>query len=104
MDSKDLKQRQSSLFMNLILSFHSASMQHLGKIKSPVSGKIERDLAQAKMSIDMLDMIQAKTSKNLSEEEDKFLRHLISEAKLNYIDELNKDRAKESKKDSSEQK
>jgi len=76
------------LFVHLITSFQTAAMQQLGKIPNPVSGKIERDLPQASMTIDMIDMIKTKCKGNLTDEEDKYLQHIISELKLNYVDEI----------------
>lgn len=78
------------LFMNLVLSLHSAAMQQMGKLKNPMSDTIERNLGQAEMSIDMLDMIKKKTEGNLSEEENKFLTQMLNELKMNFMDEKNK--------------
>lgn len=82
----------SMLFLNLVIMFQTAAMQQMGKLKNPMSDKIERDMEQARMSIDMLDMLAEKTKGNLSEDENKFLTSLIDELKLNYIDEVNKDK------------
>ena len=84
----------AALFFNLVMMFHSAAMQQMGKLKNPMTDAIERDMEQARLSIDMLDMLLAKTSGNLGEDESKFLGHVISELKLNYVDEVNKDRQK----------
>jgi len=89
---EDKEKMQSALFFNLVMMFHSAAMQQMGKLKNPMTDKVERDMEQAKMSIDMLDMLSAKSKGNLSEEEAQFLAHLISELKLNYVDEVNKDK------------
>lgn len=78
------------LFMNLVLSLHSAAMQQMGKLKNPMSDTIERNLGQAEMSIDMLDMVKKKTEGNLSEEENKFLTQMLNELKMNFMDEKNK--------------
>ncbi|MDZ7271605.1 MAG: DUF1844 domain-containing protein [candidate division KSB1 bacterium] len=86
------EQMFDALFMNLVMMFHTAAMQHMGKLKNPLTDKIERDLLQAQMSIDMLDMLKAKTKGNLSDEETRFLDRVISELKLNYVDEAEKDR------------
>jgi hypothetical protein len=88
----DQNKHHAALLFNLVMMFHSAAMQQMGKLKNPVSDKIERDMEQARLSIDMLDMLQAKTAGNLSEDESKFIGHVISELKLNYVDEVNKDR------------
>jgi hypothetical protein len=84
-------EKKKILLSQLIMMLHGAAMQHMGKIKNPISDKIERDLAQAQLSIDMLDMIQEKTRGNLSSEEERFLQSLVQELKLNYVDETNKD-------------
>jgi hypothetical protein len=57
-----------------------------------MTDKIERDMEQARLSIDMLDMLEAKTKSGISEDEAKFLTHIIRELKLNYVDEVNKDK------------
>ena len=78
------------LFLNLVLSLHSAAMQQMGKLKNPMTDTIERNLGQAELSIDMLDMIKKKTEGNLGEEEDKFLTQMLNELKMNFMDEKNK--------------
>ena len=90
------QEKETALFANLVMMFHSATMQHLGKIKNPVSDAIERDLIQAQLTIDLLDMLAAKTKGNLSEDENKFLTNVVRELKLNYVDEQAK-AAQESK-------
>lgn len=78
------------LFLNLVLSLHSAAMQQMGKLKNPMTDTIDRNLGQAELSIDMLDVIKKKTEGNLSEEEDKFLTLMLNELKMNFMDEKNK--------------
>ncbi|MCP4703812.1 MAG: DUF1844 domain-containing protein [candidate division Zixibacteria bacterium] len=74
----------------LVLSLQMAAMQNMGKIMSPVTGKIERNLEQARISIDMLGMVSEKTKGNLNDEEDKFLTNILHELRLNYTDEASK--------------
>jgi hypothetical protein len=81
------------LFLHLVLSLQSAAMYQLGKIVSPISGQIERDLEQARISIDLLIMLQEKTRGNLLEEEKRVLDSIIYNLQMNYIDELNKDKS-----------
>ncbi len=84
-------------FVQLVLMFQVSAMQQMGKIQNPLTKKTERDLNQAKFSIDMLEMIQQKTKNNLSDSEKKFLDHVLFELRMNYVDEVNKD--KEGKKE-----
>ncbi len=66
------------LFLGLIHSFQAAAMQQMGKVPDPYTQKIERDLPQAKLSIDVLEMLQARTSGNLVGEEARFLQHVLT--------------------------
>ncbi len=78
---------EEQLFDNLISSLVHSVWIALGKIKSPMSDKIERNLFAASMNIDMLDMLYKRMDGNLSEKEDSYLSHILSELKMNYIEE-----------------
>ena len=93
-------EKNSSLFFSLVMTFQAAAMQQMGKLKNPVSDKIERDLQQAQLSIDILDMLEEKTHGNLSEEEAKLLKGLLQELKLNYVDEMSKEQPPAGKNES----
>jgi len=49
-------------------------------------------------------MLQARTKGNLSEYEEKFLAEALKDLKLNYVDEVEKDKAGSTAKESSEEK
>ena len=82
------------LFMQLIIQNQQIAMMSMGKIKNPVTDRIERNLEHAKIYIDTLDMLLAKTKGNLSEYEEKFLIETLKDLKLNYVDEVGKDKKK----------
>ena len=84
-------EKHTALFMGLVLMFHAAAMQHMGKTKNPISDKVERSLDQAQFVIDTLDALVVKTKGNLSDEENRFLANVVKELKLNYVEELAKD-------------
>ena len=90
--SESITQEQMNefLFTQVVLMFQGAAWQHLGKVMNPATNKVERDLAQAKNTIDILGMLQAKTKGNLSDNEQKFLEHALYELRMNYVDEANK--------------
>lgn len=77
-------------FFQLLFSLQAGAMQQMGKIASPLTGKVERDLNLAKASIDMLDMLQRKTQGNLTPEEKRLIDHILYELRLNYVDEVKK--------------
>jgi hypothetical protein len=64
----------------------------MGKIKNPATDKLEKDLMQAQLSIDIIDMMKEKTEGNLNDDEKKFLDNMIAQLKLNYVDEVEKDK------------
>jgi hypothetical protein len=79
------------LFVQLLYIFHSSAMQSLGKVKNPFTDKIERDLHHAKETIDMIEMLKTKTQGNLSSELSNILDRFLTELRLNFVDESNKD-------------
>ena len=83
-------EKNDQLFLQLLYIFQASAMQAMGKIKNPINDKIEKNLEQAKQAIDMLEMIQEKSKNNLSDELSKVLQSFISDLKLNYVDEINK--------------
>ena len=83
-------EKHRALFAHLIMMFQAACMQHLGKMKNPVTDALEQDLEQAQAMIDLLEMLHARTRGNLEKEEEIFLSNMIRELKLNYVDEAGK--------------
>ncbi len=97
MDTKEEKnQIKGELFLHLIFMFQTAALQQMGKLVNPVTQKIEKNLEQAKYSIDILEVLQEKTKGNLKEEESKYLENVLFELRMNYLDELKKDESKPS--------
>ena len=99
-------EKHDQLYFNLLLTWHQSAMAALGKINNPVTGKMERNLEQAKAMIDMLEMLHVKTKGNITEEMDKTQNMMLSELRLNFVDEQSKgdvkvDDKKDLKKESS---
>jgi hypothetical protein len=90
-------EKNSSLLFSLIMTFQAAAMQQMGKLKNPITDKVERELQQAQLSIDILDMLAEKTKGNLSEDESRLLKGVIQELKLNYVDESTKEQPTDEK-------
>ncbi|MBN2009239.1 DUF1844 domain-containing protein [candidate division KSB1 bacterium] len=77
--------QQQALFFQMIMSFQAAAMQHLGQIENMFSNKIEYDLEQARIAIDMIDMIRKKTEGNRTPEETTFIEDVLRELRLIYV-------------------
>ena len=86
----DNKQKDELLLIQLILMFQTAALQHMGKIKNPMTDKIEQDLPQAQISIDILDLLHSKMKNNLTADEERMFTTVLQELKLNYVDEVSK--------------
>ena len=76
--------------MQLISLFETAALQHMGKLKNPLTDKVEQDLPQAQISIDMVEMMHVKMGGNLTAEEGRMFTNVLKELKLNYVDEAAK--------------
>ena len=92
------KLTEQQLFDQLISSLVHSAWVYLGKVKNPMNDKLEKNIDQASIQIDMLDMLFKRMTGNLSEEEDKYLGHLISELKMNFVEEKNKPEEPDSSK------
>ena len=84
-------EKNEMMFIQLIAIFQAAALQHMGKLKNPATEKVEKDMGQAQLSIDILDMLKVKTKGNLSAEEERYLSSMLQDLKLNYVDELAKE-------------
>ena len=79
-------QKDDQLFMQLIYMFHTSAMQGLGKLPDP-SGQVNRNLKYVSQTIDLMEMLELKTKGNISAEAKKLLGEMISELRINYLDE-----------------
>ena len=86
---KDIDQHLAQL----IISLQMGSMQQMGKVASPVTGKIERDMTISQTAIDLIAMLERKMAGNLSDEEKKLISHVLYELRMNFLDESKKQQA-----------
>ena len=93
-------EKNDQMFLQLLYIFHSSAMQSMGKVINPITNKVEKDLMQAAGAIDILDVIKEKTKGNLSPDLLKILDGMLSELRLNYVDEMNKQSNVETEKKS----
>ena len=90
-------EKNDQLFMQLIYMFHTSAMQGLGKIADP-TGQVNRNLEYVSQTIDLMEMLKVKTKGNISEDIEKMLDGMLSELRLNYVDEKAKPEVKEESK------
>lgn len=83
------KLTEQQLFDQLISSLVHSAWVYLGKVKNPMNDKLEKNIDQASVQIDMLDMLFKRMTGNLSEEEEQYLSNIIRELKMNFVEEKN---------------
>ena len=84
--------KNEQLLAQLLYIFQASALQGMGKMKNPVTDQIERNMEQAQQSIDMLEALKEKTKGNISPELARVLDSFLTDLRLNYIDEMNKDK------------
>ncbi len=77
-------------FATFVISLSSSALIHLGLAEDPVTGKIDRDLALARQTIDILGMLQEKTRGNLSEDESRLLESILFDLRIRFVEEAGK--------------
>lgn len=77
-------------FSTFVISLSSSALIHLGLAEDPVTGGIDRDLALARQTIDILGMLQEKTRGNLSEEESRLLESILFDLRIRFVEEAGK--------------
>jgi hypothetical protein len=75
--------------MQLLYMFHTSAIQGLGKMADP-TGKISRNLEYVSQTIDLMEMLKDKTKGNIGTDIEKVLNGMLSELRLNYVDEKSK--------------
>ena len=86
-------EKNDQLLMQLIYMFHTSAMQGLGKIADP-TGQVSRNLEYVSQTIDLMEMLKVKTKGNITDEIEKLLDGMLSELRLNYVDEKAKPKNK----------
>jgi hypothetical protein len=74
----------------IIEMFRFQTWMAMGKVANPVSGEIERNLDAARQMIDLLGELEVRTEGNRSEDETKLLQGVLTELRMNFLDESKK--------------
>jgi len=75
-------------FSSFIFSLSSSAFISLGAIPDPNTGKVEKNLAMAKQTIDLLAILRDKTRNNLTPEEENLFDHLLYDLRMSYVREI----------------
>ena len=75
-------------FATFVLSLSHSALVHMGEAPSPETGKVEKELALARQTIDVIAMLEEKTKGNLSSDEGQILESLLFDLRLRYVEAL----------------
>jgi len=74
-------------FSTFVASLNASVLLNLGAIEDPTTGKKTKDLPMAKQTIDILNMLEEKTSGNLSKDEENLLKNILYDLRIMFVKE-----------------
>jgi hypothetical protein len=75
-------------FATFVLSLSHSALVHLGDAPDPSGAVPPRDVAMAKQTIDLLVVLQEKTTGNLTGEEERLLDQVLYDLRMRYVEVL----------------
>ncbi len=72
-------------FSTFVLSLASSALVQLGEVPDPATGKNQENIHLARHTIDLLSMLQEKTSNGLDAEESRLLDGLLYELRMKFV-------------------
>ena len=88
--------RQAELFIQLLMGLQQNGLIALGKLMNPITRTMERNLDAARGTIDLLTALESRTKGNLESDEERVLRQVLTELRMNYVDEVRRAETKSS--------
>jgi hypothetical protein len=76
----------SAMFANMVVQQAQMAMVLLGKVAHPDTGEFVQDIDTARMFIDQLEMLEAKTKGNLSAQEERLLRQALGSLRMAFVE------------------
>ncbi len=74
-------------FATFIFSLSSSALLHFGEIPDPSSGTKKKNLPMAKHTIDILSMLEEKTTGNLTRDEEELFKNILYDLRMRYVKE-----------------
>lgn len=81
---------QPLTFSTFILSLSSSALVSLGELPDPITKEKKVDLAMARQTISLIEILKEKTKGNLTEEEEKLIDSTLCDLKLKYVEVVKK--------------
>ena len=72
-------------FPSYLMSYYTQGLMFLGEVPNPMTNTVEQDLEGARHTIEILEMLEAKTRGNLAREEDQLLESILYELRMKFM-------------------
>ncbi|HEY6167950.1 MAG TPA: DUF1844 domain-containing protein [Verrucomicrobiae bacterium] len=76
----------SARFEQMVMYHSQMALMMLGAMPHPQSGELTRDLESARLFIDQLEMLEAKTKGNLSKHENDLLQRSLTNLRMAFVE------------------
>lgn len=73
-------------FSTFIISLSTQALMHLGEVSDLVTGNVEKDVAVAKQTIDIIGMLSEKSRGNLDEAEEQLVKEVLYNLRMRYVE------------------
>jgi len=76
----------TAMFAQMVMQLASTALMLMGRVPNPMTGKTETDLDGARMFIEQLEMLEAKTKGNLGAEEQHLLKQNLMTVRMAFVE------------------
>lgn len=83
---KENPRQLEASFVTLAMSIASSAVMSMGLAPDPNDNKVKKNLQMARFNIDLLDMLEQKTKGNLVKEEEDFMKQVLSDLKMKFVE------------------
>lgn len=83
--------KHDHVLLSLVMNLQTMTLVQLGKVASPHTGELDRDLDGARGTIDLLEMLKAKCRHETPAPLLQVLDQAVMELQMNYLDERKRD-------------
>ena len=90
MEEATPEQIMTAIFANMVMQISNMAAMFLGRVPHPQTGQPIKDLENAQMFIDQLEMLAYKTRGNLDDEEKQLIQQNLIALRMAFVEELRK--------------
>jgi hypothetical protein len=91
LDSASREEILAALFANMVIQQTNMAMMLMGKAPHPETGQTIKDLESARMFIDQLEMLEAKTKGNLNKQEEGLLKQALAAVHMTFVEAMDEE-------------